>query len=155
MMKRRYVVYGKESAQMTDSESNETLLTHWEGLIDVPEQVWRWVATPGYLVAETPWQVLRIEPSGWDDFFARLLNQELGVPSGWTLEWEPGACVVSRIAHVGTGFGCFVIGWICVSLVHRLFEWSTGARVLDCISRWRPCLSLDSTCDRRAMAIGL
>ena len=39
--------YGKESAQMTDSESNETLLTHWEGLIDVPEQVWRWVATLG------------------------------------------------------------------------------------------------------------
>ena len=47
MMKRQYVVNGKESAQMTDSESNETLLTHWEGLIDVPEQVWRWVATLG------------------------------------------------------------------------------------------------------------
>ena len=109
MMKRQYVVNGKESAQMTDSESNETLLTHWEGLIDVPEQVWRWVATPGYLVAETPWQVLRIEPSGWDDFFARLLNQELGVPSGWTLEWEPGACVVSRIAHVGPGLDALLL----------------------------------------------
>ena len=108
-MKRRYAVYGKESAQMTDSESNETLLTHWEGLIDVPEQVWRWVATPGYLVAETPWQVLRIEPSGWDSFFARLLNQELGVPPGWTLEWEPGACVVSRIAHVGPGLDALLL----------------------------------------------
>ena len=108
-MKRRYVVYGKESAQMTDSESNETLLTHWEGLIDVPEQVWRWVATPGYLVAETPWQVLRIEPSGWDNFFARLLNQELGVPPSWTLEWEPGACVVSRIAHVGPGLDALLL----------------------------------------------
>lgn len=86
---------------MIETESTETVLTHWEGLVDAPEQVWRWVAAPGYLVAETPWQVLRIEPEGWDQTFGRLLNQELGVPQGWTLEWEPGACVVSRIAHVG------------------------------------------------------
>ena len=26
-----------------------------------------------------------------------------------------------------TGLGCLVVGWIFVSLVHRLFEWSTGA----------------------------
>ena len=25
------------------------------------------------------------------------------------------------------GFGRFIIGWFCVPLVHRLFEWSTGA----------------------------
>ena len=86
---------------MTNVESAETVLMHWEGLVDAPEQVWRWVAAPGYLVAETPWQVLRDEPTDWDHFFARLLNQELRVPQGWTMTWEPGACVVSRIAHVG------------------------------------------------------
>ena len=65
MMKRQYVVNGKESAQMTDSESNETLLTHWEGLIDVPEQVWRWVATPwvfgsGDTLAGAPNRAIRL-----------------------------------------------------------------------------------------------
>lgn len=94
---------------MTDVESAETVLTHWEDLVDSPEQVWRWIAAPGYLVAETPWQVLRIEPADWDHFFARLLNQELGAPQGWTLDWEPGACVVSRIAHVGPSLDALLI----------------------------------------------
>ena len=33
---------------MTDVESAETVLTHWEDLVDAPEQVWRWIAAPGY-----------------------------------------------------------------------------------------------------------
>ena len=68
------------SKGMIETESTETVLSHWESLVDAPEQVWRWVAAPGYLVAETPWQVLRIEPEDWDKIFAKLLNQELGVP---------------------------------------------------------------------------
>ena len=104
--------YGKESAQMTDSESNETPLTHWERRLMSRTSV-ALGGDPGYLVAETPLAGAPNRAIGWDDFFARLLNQELGVPSGWTLEWEPGACVVSRIAHVGPGLDAFYWMVLC------------------------------------------
>lgn len=94
---------------MTDAHPAESLLTYWEGLVDAPEQVWRWVATPAYLVAETPWQVLKIEPQDWDQCFGRLLAEQLGVPQGWSLAWEPGACVVSRIAFVGPSLDALLL----------------------------------------------
>lgn len=111
---------------MTESSSPSDLIALLEPLVDTPDQVWRWVATPGYLVAETPWQVLKLELESWDALFARLLNQEFQAPDGWVMDWEPGACVLSRVAFVGPSIdGLLLEGYLskwCVAYLEAQLE---------------------------------
>ena len=75
---------------MTDSESNETLLT-LGGADRCPEQVWRWVATLG-IGSETPWQVL--QSSQQVDDFARLQTKNWPHRDGlWSGNRVPAWCL--------------------------------------------------------------